>query len=441
MRFVYRLAVTLTTALLASCGSSGSSLTSLTPPSHATQLHRSIYYVVQNLGSFGGTGCCLVVTNNDRGWVDGTSNLPGDKNFHPFVWRGHGLKDLGTLGGPNASVGGMNDRGDVTVGGADTGKPDPLGEDFCGFGTHQICLSFIWRNGKRTLIPTLGGNNNDVNTVNNRGLVLAVAETAVHATCRSPQVLKYQGFTWELETHKIHRLLPLKGDEISEAFNMNERGDAVGYSGICGAGEGDIYAQNHAALWRDGKPIDLGSLGGTIANAATGINDRDQISGTSALHGDTTAHAFMWERGAMKDLGTLPGDHLSFAGNINAAGDVPMQSCKSVAVPKCRAALWQDGVITDLNTLVHQRSSLFLIGASWVNDHGDIVGTALDRATGAQVPFLATRCDPDAALPDACTQAAHDLQIIGTRRDMTLPETSDRRIRALRLSALERSAL
>ena len=54
------------------------------------------------------------------------------------------MLDLGTLGGPHANVGGMNDHGIVTVGGSDTGTPDPLGEDFCGYGTHQTCLSFIW---------------------------------------------------------------------------------------------------------------------------------------------------------------------------------------------------------------------------------------------------------------------------------------------------------
>ena len=54
------------------------------------------------------------------------------------------MTDLGTLGGPNASAGGMNEVGDVTVGGSDTGIPDPLGEDFCGFGTHQTCLSFAF---------------------------------------------------------------------------------------------------------------------------------------------------------------------------------------------------------------------------------------------------------------------------------------------------------
>ena len=38
-------------------------------------------------------------------------------------------------------------------------------------------------------------------------------------------------------------------------------------------------------LWRNGKMIDLGNLGGTLS-AATGINNRTEIVGTSNLPGD-----------------------------------------------------------------------------------------------------------------------------------------------------------
>lgn len=86
-------------------------------PEHST---KQTHYTITNLGSLGGTNCCLVITNNNRGWVDGTSNLAGDQSFHPFLWRDGNMQDLGTLGGPNASAGGMNDRGDVTVGGGPT---------------------------------------------------------------------------------------------------------------------------------------------------------------------------------------------------------------------------------------------------------------------------------------------------------------------------------
>jgi hypothetical protein len=41
---------------------------------------------------------------------------------------------------------------------SETATPDPLKEDFCGFGTHLTCLGAVW-NGVMTPLPTLGGNN------------------------------------------------------------------------------------------------------------------------------------------------------------------------------------------------------------------------------------------------------------------------------------------
>ncbi|MBV8344790.1 MAG: hypothetical protein JO190_07330 [Candidatus Eremiobacteraeota bacterium] len=396
-------------AALAAFAGCGGTATQVTPPPPGAQ--KKLYYVVQNLGSLGGRGCCQGPTlNNDIGWVDGESNLPGNKTYHPFLWRNGVMLDLGTLGGPHANVGGMNDHGIVTVGGSDTGTPDPLGEDFCGYGTHQTCLSFIWDRGKRTRLPTLGGNNNDVADVNNNGLVVAFAETKVRdRSCVPPQVLDYEGFTWESATKKIHQVLPpLKGDTVSEASGINERGDTVGYSGVCGP-IFSIGISYHAVLWKRGGPIDLGNLGGTIANNAYWINNHDQVVGASALRGNKTAHAFLWQNGAMSDLGVLPGDHLSSAGGINNAGQIVGESCKSVAdyPHDCRMFIWENGAMTDLNTLVRPASSLHLIHWGGINQHGDIVGQAYDRATGVSVPFLAIRCDPKDLLPKACTQGAH----------------------------------
>jgi probable HAF family extracellular repeat protein len=369
-------------------------------------MHKPMY-AVRNLGSFGGTSCCLVVTINDRGWVNGTSNLPGDTSFHPFLWIDGVMGDLGTLGGPNASVGGMNDRGDVTVGGSDTGQLDPLGEDFCGFGTHQICRSFVWHDGKRTLIPTLGGNSGDVNRISDGGLVLAVAETTVHdSTCVAPQQVRYEAFTWEPNTNTISRLRPLKGDAISEAFARDDRGEFGGYSGACGNAEGDAFAMNHAVVWRHGTPISLKTLGGTAANTVSDMNNRGQMLGWSALTGDKTAHAVLWQNGAVIDLGALPGDHFSNPGGINDAGQIAMQSCKDVNAwlhNRCRAAIWQDGVMVDLNALIQPDSPLLLIGANSINKRGEIVGTAFDRTTGSLVPFLATPCRESDGRAEGCT--------------------------------------
>lgn len=374
-------------------------------------------YSVTNLGSLGGTNCCLVVTTNNRGWVDGTSNLAEDQSFHPFLWMDGKMQDLGTLGGPNASVGGMNDRGDVPVGGSDTGTPDPLGEDFCNFGTHQICLSFVWHNGKRTLIPTLGGNNNDVNTVNNHGQVLAFAETAVHdPTCIAPQVLGFEAFIWEPKEGQIHRLPPLSGDSISAGFDMNDRGQVAGGSGTCGTVT--FSTARHVVLWQDGKPTDLGNLGGTMNNVAFGINQLGQVVGISDLPGDSTTHAFLWRKGVgMTDLGTLPGDASSSASAINDEGQVAIQSCDVNF--NCRAVIWQNGVMTDLNTLIPPGSPLFLLGANSINSRGEIVGTAFDQSTGATVPFLAFPCDAKHTDDESCKDNA---EAAGQRPKVILPE-------------------
>jgi probable HAF family extracellular repeat protein len=346
------------------------------------------HYTVQNLGSLGGTGCCFVITINDRGWVDGTSNLAGDHNFHPFLWRDGKMQDLGTLGGPYASVGGMNDVGDVTVGGADTTTPDPLGEDWCGFGTYLICRSYVWRNGRRTLVPTLGGNNGDVSGITNAGLVFGFAETAIHdPTCIAPEVLGFEAFVWDPDQNEIRVLPPLPGDTVS-AGAINEHGEGAGASGICGHGVA-LTSALHAVVWKNGVPSDIGSLGGSFGNLANFINNEGQVVGQSDLTGDTTFHGFLWtEDEGLKDLGTLPGDVFSIANSINDDGQIAMQSCD--ANFNCRAAIWQNGVMSDLNTLIPADSPLFLLFANSINSRGQIAGTALDQSTGNIVPFLAT---------------------------------------------------
>jgi probable HAF family extracellular repeat protein len=55
-----------------------------------------------------------------------------------------------------------------------------------------------------------------------------------------------------------------------------------------------------------------------------------------------------------------------------------------------RAFLYQNGVATDLNTLVVQGDpNLSLILAQGINDGGEISGTAVDSSTGLEVGFLA----------------------------------------------------
>ena len=71
-------------------------------PSGLTAQQRTSYLVVE-LGTLGGTASGASAINN-RGWVMGAANLPGDMTEHATLWIYGKTHDLGTLGGPNSAV-------------------------------------------------------------------------------------------------------------------------------------------------------------------------------------------------------------------------------------------------------------------------------------------------------------------------------------------------
>jgi probable HAF family extracellular repeat protein len=158
-------------------------------------------------------------------------------------------------------------------------------------------------------------------------------------------------------------------------------------------------AAPHAVLWgEDGSIRDLGNLGGTVntgllavGNVAESINNLGQVVGVSALPGNQNIHAFLWtDEAGMQDLGTLPGDVYSAGLDINERGDVVDASIDgNPASGNPRAYLRQNGVMTDLNTLILVDSPLYLLTAFAINDVGEIAGFGVS-STGNVHGFLAT---------------------------------------------------
>jgi len=343
-------------------------------------------YSVTGLPELGGT-MSLAESINNRGWVSGWSNLSGNQTQHAFLWVSGELTDLGTLGGPDSAVGSPvhNELGEL-VGFSNTLQIDPLGEQLC-FPTPYLCAGFVWRDGKMTALPTLGGNNSYANSANNLGSVVGFAETAVQdPNCVAPQVLDVKAVIWGPDPNELEVLPPLPGDTLSAALTINDAGLVAGASGQCGPVAFQTAA--HAVLWENGRPIDLGSLGGAFNNLPLDMNELGEIVGLSDVPSDTTTHAVLWRDRHIVDLGTLPGDVLSYAFGINDYGQIVGQSCD--ASGNCRAFLWQNGTMTDLNTLLSPDSSLYLIIAISINDSGEIVGQAFDSDTGDLPAYLAT---------------------------------------------------
>ena len=359
-----------------------------------------IHYSVRNLGALGGVLGSSAHSINDQGRIAGVANLTGDTEEHAALWQDGVVTDLGTLGGDNSNVDfPVKNTDGLVVGFAQTPETDPLGENFCIFlctpgggacnGSNQTCRGFRWRNGLMEPLGTLGGNNSAATGANNRGLVVGVAENPTQdPNCVSPQVLDYEAVLWRGNT--IHGLLPVSGDAIGAALAVNDYGQIVGGTGMCGSGPGIGPVLMHAVLWKNHLPTDLGNLGGTFNNVAYAINNRGQVVGASDLVGDNTGHAFLWQNGVMTDLGTLAGDFSSAAFAINDSSQVVGQSCDVNF--NCRAFLWQNGVMTDLNALA-AGSPLYLISAADINSRGEIVGAGVDPNTGEPLAFAAVPCD------------------------------------------------
>jgi len=260
-------------------------------------------------------------------------------------------------------------------------------------GTYLTCLPFHWHNGAMTALPTLDGHDGFALGINDLGVVAGYSVTSTPDPCggyTQSAVIWIKGHIYELPNSS--------GDWNGAARLINDNGQVAGWSGGCG--------RLHALLWQNGTPIDLGSFGGTIDIAPFDINNQGQVVGYSYYPDNYTVHSFLWQKSTgMIDLGTLPGDVFSWGIGINSKGQVVGGSEGSGGE---RAYLWQNGVMTDLNTLIPPDSPFYLLEADAINDAGQIAGYIWVYSTGEVHAFLATpttayganSASPKVVLPD-----------------------------------------
>ena len=342
-------------------------------------------YQVFNLGAPLGGRFATANAVNNAGWAAGLSNLTGDNTQHAVLWIYGFPIDLGTLGGPNSAVEwpGISNTGEV-VGISDTARMDPYGEVWsCGAflpASHagHTCVGFKWELGRMTPLPTLGGNNGFATFANDLSQVAGWAENTVHdPTCAPPQVLQFEAVIWG-PRGDVHQLPPYPGDPDGAATGINNRGQAIGISGICQNAVGNQSA-THALLWENNTPINLGNLGGTAWNTPMAINEHGVIVGFSDLTGDQGGanpnfHAFRWTRpGPMQDLGTLAGDAISEALGVNSQQQIVGVSYAS-GFANPRAFIYEGRRMIDLNSLTVPNSPLYLQVGGYINDAGVIAG-------------------------------------------------------------------
>ena len=378
-------------------------------------------YVVQDLGTLGGPYSFSYGLNN-AGVVSGgsaTATQNGDPSQAvvnapqtAFLWDHGRLRNLGTLGGPDSEAAAVN-LSNLVVVDSETASLSRQGEDVCGFGTNLQCLAATWKDGRFNALPLLpGGNNSYALDMNDRGQVAGFSDTDVYdVDCtaaitgtpfRSTAGFRFQSVIWE-PNGRVRQLAPLNGDTVASALGINNKGQVVGYSGVCANTSPPPYVSTpHAVLWeRDGTPIDLGSLGGP-ASGASAINEHGDVSGT-AFTADGSPQAYLWTPETRTLVKLQPPD--GFPAAVNPC-------CKTIndrreivgfmfdADFNSRAFLWKDGVMVDLNELIPKGSPWMLQGAYGINASGQITGGGL--INGEVHAFLTTPCHRHEGRGECC---------------------------------------
>ncbi|HEU4390285.1 MAG TPA: hypothetical protein VFV34_20955 [Blastocatellia bacterium] len=197
------------------------------------------------------------------------------------------------------------------------------------------------------------------------------------------------------------------GGTNSRGNSLNDRGWIAGFSRLSGD------QNRHATLWRNGSPLDLGTLGGPDKNSSVAWpvkNNRGILAGISQTdtpepNGETwscaaffsgprrsgfTCLGFRWEAGTMKPLLPLPGGNNSFATGANNRGQVAGwaengvhdATCVGAQVLQFRPVVWGPG--TDQIQTLPLISGDTSGAATALNDRGQIVGISgvCDQAVG-----------------------------------------------------------
>lgn len=323
-------------------------------------------YKVTDLGTLGGA-TSTASDINAKGQVVGCADTASGHR-HAFLYDNGKMTDLGTLAGPGGS---FSEAHGINASGQVVGCAGPAGNK-----RH----AFLYSDGKMTDLGAFFGSSSHAYRINASGQV--VGASASRAFLYSSGKMVDLGTSGRpLRDKRTYLSNPGQLYISSEAYDINDRGQVVGYA----RGPGSTARETRAFLYSDGKITELGFFPGGSWSIACGINDRGQVVGYADTASGNT-HAFLYADGRMTDLGTLGGSDC-WARGINATGQVVGSANIASGTP--HAYLYSDAKMTDLNHLVDPASGWTLGGATAINDNGWIVGWGGSR-DGKSRAFLLT---------------------------------------------------
>lgn len=308
---------------------------------------------------------------NNSGQVVG-SLLTGDA-YHAFVYTGGVVTDIGTLGGHDSGAAAINDLGQV-VGNSSIDAS----------GTSN---GFLYSGG--TMSAVTGGAYMQAYGINNGG-------TIVGSMFVTTQDDSYRhGYT--LSGGTLTDLGTLPYGDGSVAIAINGHGMVVGAAANMFNGAPN-YPED-PFVYQNGVMTGLGNLGGPWS-AALSVNDLGQVVGYLGVYSLPNdpgelypTSAFVYANGEMNVIGGTSPQWSSLANDINNLGQVV--GSFRFTPGEDHAFLWENGEMTDLNTLIDPASGWTVTSAAAINDVHQIAATAC-RAGVCQ----AVRLDLVSAVPE-----------------------------------------
>ena len=297
-----------------------------------------------------------------------TIPMPSWAQHRPARHHHYKIVDLGTFGGPSSYLnsGGrdLNNAGTVPASG-ETSTPDPFAPA-CFLPECVVAYGFKLQDGVRTNLGVLPPGN----------------ATEPEGACFA---CNWSSFPmWIAENGLI--------------AGLSENNDFDSLAGV---------PVTLGVLWRDGKIINLGTLGGKQSGTMA-VNRRGVVVGTALittpdpfpnrapyssiyLANATATHAFVWHDGIMKDLGTLGGPdsiatYVNNRGQIAGQSDVDFNFNQVTMNPTVHPFVWENGHLLDLGGLGGTFGYPF-----WMNNRGAVVGWSNLAGDATAHPFLWTK--------------------------------------------------
>ena len=165
------------------------------------------------------------------------------------------------------------------------------------------------------------------------------------------------------------------GSSVANA--INDSGQIVGNTTVVNASG---LASQQAFLDVNGVMTALGTPYGTEESDANAISSSGQIVGNAGDPSNADGlgqHAILWSNGTATDLGTLPGDSFADATSINDSGVIVGDSYTDSSKSQIgHAFVYENGVMTDLNSLLPANSGYVLNTATEIDNADEICGMA-----------------------------------------------------------------